>query len=117
MDFQVELLPIAVSDIDEIADYIRERGSQESAETWFNGIMAEIRSLRSLPTRCPVAGVSAEVGVQVRLLLFGRRHRQYKVYFVIDDKTRVVSIIHVRHWARRAVSAGDLAEGLRESHD
>jgi plasmid stabilization system protein ParE len=45
MAFRVEISPRAVNDLDEIAEYIKQRGSFEQAEKWFNGIMAAIRTL------------------------------------------------------------------------
>jgi plasmid stabilization system protein ParE len=49
MVFRVEISPEALADLDAIARYIRERGSFESAERWFNGIVDSIRSLAELP--------------------------------------------------------------------
>jgi plasmid stabilization system protein ParE len=42
MAFRVEISPQAFEDLDSISAYIRHRGSFESAERWFNGIVAAI---------------------------------------------------------------------------
>jgi plasmid stabilization system protein ParE len=58
MAFRVEISPQAFEDLDSISAYIRHRGSFESAERWFNGIMAAIKTLCDAPQRCPLAGES-----------------------------------------------------------
>jgi len=49
MVFRVEISPQAFDDLDLISAYIRQRGSFESAERWFNGILAAIQALRDTP--------------------------------------------------------------------
>jgi plasmid stabilization system protein ParE len=53
--FRVEISPRAFNDLDEIAEYIKQRSSFEQAEKWFNGIIAAIRTLEHSPHRCQVA--------------------------------------------------------------
>jgi plasmid stabilization system protein ParE len=103
MVFRVEISPEAFSDIDRIADYIREQGSFERAERWFNGIIDAIRSLIELPERCAVAEQSRHVNAEIRLLLYGNRNRRYKIYFAICHESRTVQVFHVRHWAMKPV--------------
>ncbi len=113
MAFRVEISPRAFDDLDEIARYIKEQSSFGQAEEWFNGIIAAMRTLEDLPQRCPVADVSKEVGQEVRLLLYGRRNRKYKVYYSIRQKTPstgTVQVFHVRHWARKSLNTGELRE-------
>jgi plasmid stabilization system protein ParE len=78
MVFRVEISPEALSDIDKIAAYIREQGSFESAERWFNGIIDAILSLCKLPGRCAAAEESTHFRTEVRVLLYGKRSRRYK---------------------------------------
>jgi plasmid stabilization system protein ParE len=113
MAFRVEISPRAFNDLDEIARYIKRQGSFEQAEEWFNGIIAAIRTLEEMPHRCPVADVSRELGQEVRLLLYGKRNRKYKVYFSIRQKTPsagTVQVFHVRHWARKSLNIDQLQE-------
>jgi len=53
MAFRVEISPRAFNDLDEIADYIKQRSSLEQAEKWFNGIIAAIRTLEHSPHPLP----------------------------------------------------------------
>jgi len=60
MAFRVEISPRAFNDLDEIAEYIKQRSSFEQAEKWFNGIVAAIRTLEHSPHRCHVGEESEE---------------------------------------------------------
>jgi plasmid stabilization system protein ParE len=110
MAFRVDVSPEAFADLDAISAHIRERGSFESAERWFNGIVDAIRSLAELPNRCPVADESENLQTEVRLLLHGKRNRRYKVYFAIHHESETVRIFHVRHWARKPLTNEELEE-------
>ena len=99
--------------MDEIARYIQQQSSFEQSEAWFNGIIAAIRTLEDMPHRCPVAEESKELGQEVRLLLHGKRNRQYKVFYSVQKKTRstgTVQVFHVRHWARKSLDIDQLRE-------
>jgi plasmid stabilization system protein ParE len=113
MAFRVEISPQAFNDLDEIARYIKQHSTFEQAEEWFNGIIAAIRTLEDMPNRCPAADESEELGQEVRLLLYGKRNRKYRVYYSIRQKTPsigTVRVFHVRHWARRSLNADQLRE-------
>jgi plasmid stabilization system protein ParE len=111
MAFPVEISPRAFNDLDQIAEYIRQRSSFEQAEKWFDGIIAAIRTLEHLPYRCPIAGESEELRQEVRLLLYGKRNRRYKVYYSVQQTTPSagsVRVFHVRHWARKSLEPDQL---------
>src|SRR5258707_4876716 len=106
MDFRVKLASGAFTDLDTISGYIASRGSLESASKWFFGIMDAIASLKTLPQRCPAAREARGLDLEVRVLLHGRARRRYKIYFAIVGS--VVVVFHVRHWARKSISLGEL---------
>jgi plasmid stabilization system protein ParE len=117
MAFRVDISPRAFDDLDQIARYIKQQASFEQAEEWFNGIVAAIKTLEDLPHRCRVAEESRELGQEVRLLLHGKRNRQYKVYYSVQQTTRskgTVRVFHVRHWARRTPNTDRLRELMRD---
>jgi plasmid stabilization system protein ParE len=97
-----------------IASKFQQRGSFESAEKWFNGILDAIRSLGDFPLGCPVAEESEELGRGVRLLLHGKRRRAYKVYYAVNVESESVRVFHVRHWARRGPSVDEMEELVAE---
>ena len=88
MASRVEIAPQAFEDLDVIAEYITRRGSVESAERWFNGIIEAIRGLENLPSRCPKAEESEALQSEIRLLLYGKRNRRYKIYFAIYEERK-----------------------------
>jgi plasmid stabilization system protein ParE len=108
MAFRVEISPQAFENLGRISAYIRHRGSFESAEPWFNRIVAAIKPLRDAPQRCPLAEESRQLQAEVRLLLHGKRNRRYKIYFTIHKATGTIRVFHVRHWARKPTGTGDL---------
>jgi plasmid stabilization system protein ParE len=110
MGFRVELAPQVYADLDAIADYIEERGSFASAENWFNGIIDAIGGPKEQPSRCPFAQESEDIRAEIRLLLYGKRNRRYKVYFAADSDTDTVRVFHVRHWAFKPLDSGELQE-------
>ncbi len=79
MAFRVEIQPQALEDLDAIAVYIRAKETFEAAQKWFDGIMLAIATLKEMPARCPVAPESEELDREVRVLLYGRKNRRYKV--------------------------------------
>jgi plasmid stabilization system protein ParE len=112
MAFRVEISPQAFADLDGISSYIRHRGSFESAERWFNGIMAAMKTLCDAPQRCPLAEESRQLQAGVRLLLYGKRNRRYKIYFAIHKETKTIRVFHVRHWARKPAGTGELDDWM-----
>jgi plasmid stabilization system protein ParE len=113
MAFRVEISPQAFADLDEIARHIKQQGSVDLAEEWFNGIIMAIRTLADLPYRCPLADESADLGQDVHVLVHGRRNRKYRVYFSIQEKTSStgrVCVLHVRHWARKSLNLEQLKQ-------
>lgn len=114
MDFRVELAPRAFQDLNELTNHIKTFGSPERAAKWLDGILEAIGSLRRLAARCPIAAESADLGFEVRVLLYGRRYRGYKVYFATHDVSKTVRVFHVRHWARRLLATRELLRLARE---
>jgi len=113
MAFHVEIQPQAYDDLDLIAGYIKDRSSFATAEKWFNGIMDQIATLEAMPERCPIASESEDLGQQVRVLLYGRKNRTYRVFFGVKQTSPshgVVSVYHVRHWARKPLTNEELEE-------
>lgn len=113
MGFRVELEPQAFEDLDQIAGWVKAGSSFETAQKWFNGMIAAIASLGEMPARCSLAPEAEELGHEVRLLLHGRRNRTYKIYFDIRYETSsggVVRVFHIRHWARQPLTQEELEE-------
>ena len=113
MAFRVEISPRAFHDLDGITGYIEQQASFEQAEQWFNGMIAAIRTLGEFPHRCPIADECQALGHEVRVLLHGKRNRQFKVFYSVQQKTTStgsVFVFHVRHWARKGLNIESLRE-------
>jgi plasmid stabilization system protein ParE len=113
MVFEVLVADEALTDLIAITGFIRDNGSPLEANRWLEAIADRIASLRSMPERCPVALASYGLGVEVRVLQHGSRNRTYRIYFTIARRPRrVVRVLHIRHWARRPLTAMDLHDLL-----
>jgi plasmid stabilization system protein ParE len=105
MAFRVDLPPSVLADLSAMYLRIRQDAPHNAAD-WLRGMAQTIFSLENMPGRCPVVEESQEAETEVRMLLYGRRNREYKIYFAIRGET--VQVLHVRHWARRALTPEDL---------
>jgi toxin ParE1/3/4 len=55
-------------------------------------------SLDEHPTRAPVIPEDDSL----RHLLYGRKPNVYRIIYAIDERSRVVTVLHIRHGARKA---------------
>jgi len=96
MPYRVEVSARAARDLDAIFAFIRAEQS-EQAFAWFRGLTEALGSLSFLPRRSP----AALEGAGLRQLLYGRRPHVYRIVYRVDDERQTVSIVHIRHRARR----------------
>lgn len=79
----------------EAADYIATHGSEEAAMRWYEGLVAAVASLETMPARCGYAREHGSFpGVELRQLVY----KSHRLIFVIRAAT--VHVLHVRHVAR-----------------
>ena len=77
-----------------IADY-----SPEAAARWYAGLEQAIAKLNKFPQRCPVAeDESEQLGITLRLLLYGRRRGKFRILFSIEGET--IYLHYIRHSAQ-----------------
>ncbi|PYT79362.1 MAG: hypothetical protein DMG41_38770 [Acidobacteria bacterium] len=60
----------------------------------------EIYSLERFPERCAVIPESKKL----RHLLFGKKPNTYRIIYAVDKRKHLVSVLHIRHGARAALS-------------
>jgi plasmid stabilization system protein ParE len=102
MTFRVIIEPRAEREILEAVRWKLERSkSPASVLRWSNGLRAKIATLKKSPLRCPVDPDSEAYGEEVRLLIYGKRHRRYRVLFTIRGDA--VHVLTVRHSAQRGL--------------
>lgn len=93
MQYRIVITDEASQDLDEIMDYIA-IDNLVRAESFVDELLDEIRSLKTLARRCPVAPESGRRGYEMRHLI----HGHYRILFTIKD-TQVI-ILRVIHGAR-----------------
>jgi plasmid stabilization system protein ParE len=89
-------MPRASVDLRRIYRTIGVEHSQQ-ADAWFNGLETAILNLDEMPFR---GGKTREDG-SLRQILYGERPNRYRIIYFIDEENRLVSVLHIRHGARR----------------
>lgn len=97
MKYAVIVTPEAEKNIEAAFSYIYDR-STRNAGKWIRGLYHEIDSLELFPHRCGIAPDSRFVGEELRHLIY----KSHRVIFRIEERHRIVRVLHVRHAARRA---------------
>jgi toxin ParE1/3/4 len=96
MTYRVELTARAGRNLNRIFRHINAESSPQ-ASAWFNELEAAILSLDEHPERSSATPENPAL----RHLLFGKKPNVYRVIFSIDERARVVWVLHIRHGARR----------------
>jgi toxin ParE1/3/4 len=102
MAYRVDLTERAARDLRRIYRTINAEDSVR-ARDWFNGLEKAVFSLDEHPSRAPV---TLEDDTR-RHLLYGRKPNVYRIIYAIDERNRVVTVLHIRHGARKAVTSPD----------
>jgi plasmid stabilization system protein ParE len=107
MTFQVEITPIAESQIEQAYRWYREH-NPEFADRWFRGLMNAIATLQENSQRCALAIEHEIFSEEVRQLLYGKSKGMYRVIFTVRETT--VYVLYVRHSAQTPMTKGDLED-------
>ena len=73
--------------------------SPRNAVRWYAGMEKEIRNLKRFPKRWPLAPEGGNLGEELRQVIY----RSYRIIYRVEERSRTVRIVHVRHTARRAI--------------
>lgn len=87
-------------EIDEAFDWIEKR-SRSGAARWYERLRLAIGTLADKPARCPLAPENENFPMEIRQLLYGKRHGMYRILFTIEGS--VVTVLRVRHAARETL--------------
>jgi plasmid stabilization system protein ParE len=101
----ITIFPRATADIGGAVTWRSQRSSLDGARL-HAGLLAAIRTLANRPDRCPLADEAADLGLELRELLYGRRQTMYRVLFTITGQT--VNVLRVRHAAQDRLKPGDV---------
>jgi toxin ParE1/3/4 len=95
-DYRVNITSEALGDLRGIFDYIQ-RDSAENAAKTIERILDEIDSLKAMASRYKLVGRSRKRKTPVHSMVV----RPYIVYYRVDEQTREVSIMSIRHGNRK----------------
>jgi plasmid stabilization system protein ParE len=119
--YAVRFFPRARQEAEEAALRLADLAGEEVAAAWLTGFEAEVRKLSSSPRRFPLVPEpeNRRLARETRQLVYRRTSSSvaYRILFFIEDDGAdgpTVLIIHVRHAARRPLTAQEARE-LRES--
>ncbi len=104
--FRVRLSAKAENDVDDVLRWFADQQAEVAAARWLAQLWAKIETLETMPARCSLAAEAADLKIELRELLFGRRNAKYRILFVIERSQ--VHILHIRRASRDTVSPGDL---------
>lgn len=117
MAYRVDISLPALADAEEAYLWVKYQ-APESAGNWYEGLMQAVFSLENFPTRCPIASESADLGSEVRQLIYGKRSTTYRILFSIEENlTTVEQVVRIwRIWpsSRRQPYVDELREGAEE---
>lgn len=95
----------ALADVDAAVAY-RAQQSATAAARWREGLLAQLTVLEQSPNLYPLADEAADLGVELRELLYGRRRNIHRILFTIEGQTVVVH--RVRHAAQDRLAPDDI---------
>jgi toxin ParE1/3/4 len=107
MAYRVELTRNAEVELEELYLWVIERAASQG-EAWFNGLEQAILALDRFPKRCRIAPESFDPDQPVRVLNYGRGPHVYRVFFTVEERAKVVRVVHIRRGARKRPAPAEL---------
>jgi toxin ParE1/3/4 len=107
MTYVVEFSTRASRDLEVL--YIEKNAAESrAASRWYNELEEAVYALAEYPFRCPVAPEARRATRKLRHLLYGEKSHVYRVIYEVDERRKVVWVLHIRHGARRKIKFSDL---------
>jgi mRNA-degrading endonuclease RelE of RelBE toxin-antitoxin system len=78
------------------------------AAEWFNALEEAVLTLERFPRRCPVAPESRAAKRSLRHLLYGKKANVNRLIHEIDEQSKAVRVLTIRHGARATAGSGEL---------
>jgi len=99
MTYRIIIEETAAREIRRVVRWKTQNSSLTVASRWYNGLLKKVATLRTHPTRCPIASESEKFPFEIRELLYGRRRQVFRIIFTIAGDT--VSMLFVHHSAQQ----------------
>jgi len=100
----------AERDVETVVQWFHSESLDRSARSWLSQFEARIATLERHAERCSIAAEASDLGIELRELLFGKRHKKYRILFTIDAAT--VQILRVWHSARSPLTSDDISGAI-----
>ncbi|MGA7080838.1 MAG: type II toxin-antitoxin system RelE/ParE family toxin [Terriglobales bacterium] len=107
MAYLVEFSARADRDL-EILYLEKDAAESHAAARWYNGLEEAVDALRWNPHRCPLIPEARKLRRKLRHLLYGKKPHVSRVIYELDEGGQSVSVLHIRHGARRELKPSDL---------
>lgn len=104
MAYRVDLTDRAVRDLRRLYRTINAEHSTQT-RIWFNRLKTQILSLEQYPARNPTIPEDS----RLRPLLYGRGGHVHRIIYTIEEPSRMVSILHIRHSSQDAFDPNGVA--------
>jgi toxin ParE1/3/4 len=107
MTYRVEFTARAARDLETL--YLEKNAAEShAAARLYNGLEVAVLALTTYPLRCPIVAEARRAKRKLRNLLYGTKPHIYRVIYAVDEQRQTVSVLHIRHGARKSVGAVDL---------
>lgn len=103
MVFRVNVMPRAIEDITDYADFIFE-DSPSRSQAWLLGVWDTIFSLQEMPERYAVIAESEQIGADVRDVGF----QSHRIVFEVERESMTVNVLRVYGMAQSSIESSDL---------
>ncbi len=112
MKYRVLVTNEALRQIEETYRWIANKAPR-AATRWFDKLINTIETLETIPQRCPLSPEGQELGIELRQLLYGKRHGVYRMLFVIQGRT--VTVLHILHGSREFLTREEIMSLLNDA--
>ena len=106
MERTLDVRSKAREDIRRFHSFIARKVSHRSADEWYVGLILRFRRLAKDAEKWPEADEAGTLGLDLRMLLHGKKPHVYRIIFTIDGDT--VNVLRIRHAAQDALTEDDL---------
>src|SRR5258708_32714255 len=104
MAYHIEFADRAARDLEAL--YVEKNAAEsEAASRWYNGMEEAVYALATYPDRCPMAPEARKLRRELRHLLYGKKPHVHRILYEVDERTKTVWFVTVRHGARRRLKA------------
>jgi uncharacterized DUF497 family protein len=105
MSYRIDFSSMAKAEADAAFMSFARFTTPERAQSWYQGLIKAISSLKVMPRRCALARENAFFSQEVRQLIYGQGQHTYRIVFTIleDQKQPTVRIISIRNAAQRTL--------------